>query len=373
MNHPRLAKLIGILLVGAMSSAQALIAGGMVANHYTVPTVAGGYSNLSADVRVTREPGASGNTFWATQFAYADGTGGYIGMQQNSGSTKLAIFSIWDASGWPSAFNANCGTFGGEGVGVSCKMAYPWVQGKKYRFAVRKVASDAFSETWAGEVTDLATGTTQTIGQIQQAVKSAGLAGLTQFVENFTQGAQQYSSCSQVPAAAAVFSDAKMGGSAMQISDTETYGNCAAIAQTNCTADNRCLAIVNAQAPSGTYRLRNSINSLCADTLAGGSGLGLWACATGNANQTFATTGSRQLQMPLRSLCLQGSASGVQVTAQACTTGSNQVWAPFGSAGTLFNVGTETCMDAAGGGVSGANVQGYACTDTQYQRWTVVP
>ncbi|HEY1090879.1 MAG TPA: hypothetical protein VGE47_07305, partial [Burkholderiaceae bacterium] len=110
-----------VLLVGALNPAQALIAGGMVANHYTVPAVAGGYLNMSADVRVTREPGSNGNTFWATQFYFADGTGGYIGMQQNSGSTKLAIFSIWNASGWPGAFNANCSNFGGEGEGVSCK------------------------------------------------------------------------------------------------------------------------------------------------------------------------------------------------------------------------------------------------------------
>ena len=363
-----------LLLLAGLNSAHALIAGGMVSNSYTVPAVAGGYSNMSADVRVTREPGTSGNTFWATQFIYADGEGGYIGMQQNDGSTKLAIFSIWNSSGWPSAFNANCSFFGGEGVGVSCKMNYPWVQGRKYRFSVRKISSNATSETWAGEVTDLSTGVTQTIGQIQQAVKSAGLSSLSQFVENFTQGAAQYSSCSQVPAAVGVFSEARMGGIAMQVSGTQTYGNCAAIAQTNCTPDNRCVAAVNSPAASGNYRLRNSVNNLCADTLSGGSGLGLWACAAGNANQTFATTATRQLKLPLRSnVCLQGSASGVQITALACTTNANQMWAPYGSSGTLFNVGTETCMDAAGGAVSGATVQGYACTDTQYQRWTLVP
>lgn len=164
-----------------------------------------------------------------------------------------------------------------------------------------------------------------------------------------------------------------MGGSAVQVSGTQTYGNCAAVAQTRCTSDNRCVAFVNSAAPSGNYRLQNSINSLCADTLSGGSVLGLWACAAGNANQTFATSSTRQLQLPQRSLCLQGSASGVQVSAAACSTASNQLWAPYGSSGTLYNVGTETCMDAAGGAVSGAKVQGYACTDTQYQRWTVVP
>lgn len=370
----RLAKLVLWLLLAAWGhGAHALIAGGMVSNSYTVPAVAGGYATLSADVRVTREPGADGNTFWSTQFFYGDGTGGYIGMQQNDGSRKLVIFSIWNASGWPSAYNANCSNFGGEGVGVSCKMAYPWVQGKKYRFSLRKTASDAFSETWAGEVTDVAAGTTQTIGQIQQGVKSTGLTGLSQFVENFTQGAQQYASCSQVPAAVAIFSEARLGGTAMQVSGTQTYGNCASIARTYCTPDNRCTAFVNTPAVSGSYRLRNSVNALCADTLGGAAGLGLWSCAAGNANQTLATTAAGQLSLPLRNLCLQGGASGAQVMAVACSTSSSQTWVPYGSAGTLFNVGAETCMDAAGGAVSGAKVQGYACTDSQYQRWTAVP
>lgn len=139
----------GLLIALALPNAHAVIAGGMVANHYTVPAQTNGYLNLSADLRVTQEPGSSGNTFWATQFMFQDSTGGYIGMQQNTGSQKLAIFSIWNATGWPSVYAAKCSYFGGEGVGVSCKMSYPWVEGRKYRFSVQKISSDAFSETWS--------------------------------------------------------------------------------------------------------------------------------------------------------------------------------------------------------------------------------
>ena len=362
-----------VLLLAGLDPAYAVVAGGMVSNSYTVPAVAGGYTNMSADVRVTREPGVNGNTFWATQFFYGDGTGGYIGMQQNDGSTKIAIFSIWNATGWSSAYNANCSNFGSEGSGVSCKVAYPWVQGHKYRFNVLKTSSSALNETWAGQVTDLGTGTTQTIGEIQQGVKAVGLTSISQFVENFAQGSEQYSSCSQVPAAVAIFSGAQMGGSALKVSGTQTYGNCAPVAQSYCTSDDRCVALVNSSAPAGNYRLMNGINNLCTDTLSGGSNLGLWTCAAGNAEQTLATTSIGQLSLPLRSLCLQGSSSGVQVSAQACSANSSQAWVPYASSGALFNVGAETCLDAAGGAILGAKVQSYSCTDSAYQHWVAVP
>ncbi len=362
-----------VLLLAGLNPAHALIAGGMVSNHYTVPSVAGGYTNMSANVRVTKEPGASGNTFWSTQFFYGDGTGGYIGMQQNDGTNKIAIFSIWNATGWSSGFNGNCSNFAGEGTGVSCKLTYPWVQGHKYTFSVLKTSTTALNETWAGQVTDLSTGATQTIGEIQQGVKAVGLTAMSQFVENFTQGSQQYTSCSQVPAAVAIFSEARMGGSAMKVSDSQTYGNCAPIAQIYCTPDDRCVALVNSPAPTGNYRLMNGINNLCTDTLSGGSNLGLWTCTAGSANQTLATTSSGQLSLPLRSQCLQGGSSGAQVTAQACSANANQAWVPYASSGALFNVGAETCLDAAGGAILGAKVQSYSCTDTTYQHWVVVP
>ena len=63
--------------------------------------------------------------FWAHQFGFKNGPGGYIGLQTVEGKTK-AIFSIWDAlSG-----SNGCDTFSGEGTGIRCLIDYDWKVGE---------------------------------------------------------------------------------------------------------------------------------------------------------------------------------------------------------------------------------------------------
>ena len=92
---------MGALLV---SPAHAVIAGGMTANHYYYPASVTanadglyGYSGIDASIRVTREPGNNGNTYYASQFFWTVNVnqGGYTGILQNAKKTKTVLFSIF--------------------------------------------------------------------------------------------------------------------------------------------------------------------------------------------------------------------------------------------------------------------------------------
>ncbi|MFG6447849.1 DUF3472 domain-containing protein [Roseateles sp. BYS180W] len=350
--------------------AHAVVAGGMVSNTFTADAVNGGYTELNADIRVTLEPGSNGRTFWANQFTVGNNTG-YIGMQQTSGDTKLVIFSIWNAVSGTPGTGASCESFSHEGSGTSCKLSYPWVEGKKYRFRLYRTSKTSSAEVWRGSVMDVATGQTQVIGDIRQGVQASGLgATLEQFVENFAQGSEQYSSCSQVAPAVAVFSRVMLGSSAAKSASTYTYGNCANVAKSYCTADRQCVATVNtARLPTGNFRLKNPVNALCADTLGSGTALGLYYCQANNANQTLTHSASGQLRLTQRSLCLQASADGAQVQAATCSNRNLQAWVPMGKTQALFNVGTESCLDAADGATASAKVQVTGCNGLDYQKW----
>lgn len=88
--------------------------------------------------------------FWSYQQGFMNGDGFYVGMQgATEGKQKLLLFSVWNALG-ASADGTNgswCQTFGGEGVGYSCRRNYEWVGGRTYHFRVKKV-SDGWWGTW---------------------------------------------------------------------------------------------------------------------------------------------------------------------------------------------------------------------------------
>lgn len=75
--------------------------------------------------------------FWSHQVALLGGEGGYLGLQtQGSEPTgKIAIFSVWgaiDAEGPEYA-----APFSGEGVGMTVRIRYQWVPGRREYLAIR--------------------------------------------------------------------------------------------------------------------------------------------------------------------------------------------------------------------------------------------
>ncbi|MFC5580471.1 RICIN domain-containing protein [Rhodanobacter terrae] len=398
--------LIALFLVA--SPAYAVIAGGMVANHYYYPasTTANadgmyGYNGFDASIRVTHEPGTGGNTYYASQFFWTVNVnqGGYTGIQQNSKKTKTVLFSIFGQTYDPgvdkpgAASGAVCQGFGGEGTGTQCLFttkgteAPAWKEGGMYTFHLTYVGTTTIpagtadagkNYLWQASITDTSTGTTTVIGTIHSPASNGILQGVVpQFVENFTQGSQQYSSCSQVPPTTAVFYAPIMydpANTAAQTNNasTQTYGNCASIASSMMNPDHTAIATIN-QSSGASFIARNLVQNYCADTL-GGNHMGLNTCVGSGsspwavANQLLANDVDNRLDLIDQNVCLQANGSSAVLTA-SCTADSSQEWLYMPGSEAWFNVGSSQCLDAAGDAGQNSTVNLADCNSSNYQQW----
>ncbi len=168
-----------------------------------------GYYNLDFYFEVTKDPGNELGVYaipektrgrdsyigyyWANQFGFAgskSGMDGYFGLQtvgtihQASESdranphanrfvksTRLAIFSIWNAlDARPGGKGSYVAPYGHEGSGWSCKVEYPWREGVKYRLRIHELG-DAKKpkepEWWRASITDTSTKREVVIGDIK--------------------------------------------------------------------------------------------------------------------------------------------------------------------------------------------------------------
>jgi len=400
----------GLAGIGAfiVSPAHAVIAGGMTANHYYYPasTTANadglyGYDRFDSSIRVTHEPGNNGNTYYASQFFWTINVnqGGYTGIQQNSKKTKTVLFSIFgqtydstvDKPG--SASGAVCQGFGGEGTGTQCLFTTngadtpAWKEGIKYTLHVKYAgktvipagAADAGENyLWKATITDTSTGTTTVIGTIHSPASNGILqAVVPQFVENFTQGSQQYSSCSQVPATTAVFYapimyDPANNAAQTNNASTEVYGDCATVAQSMMDPDNTAIATIN-QSFGAPFIAKNRVQHYCADTL-GGNHLGLNTCAGSGsspsafANQLLANDVNNRLNLVDRSVCLQANGRSAVRTAY-CAADSRQEWLYMPGSEAWFNVGSGRCLNADGDAGQNSTVNLTDCNSSNDQQW----
>ena len=116
-----------------------------------------------------------GNAVFASmQFWFENGVGGYFGTQVwregandqrghtvRADETKRVIFSVWDAPGGGGRVGwrgANCGRFGGEGVGSHCLAPYAFIGGAAYTVRVRYVGHNGTGDWWAASVADVRSG-----------------------------------------------------------------------------------------------------------------------------------------------------------------------------------------------------------------------
>ncbi|MET0581533.1 MAG: RICIN domain-containing protein [Pseudoxanthomonas sp.] len=368
----RFAKIILLLsCLIASPFANAVVAGGLVAFDHKWPASDIGYLDMDFYLTVTQEPGQNGYTYWANQFWFKGGDGGYIGLQQRAGTTKAVNFSIWKATSWTAESGAQCAYFEHEGNGVQCWIEYQWSQRKKYK--LRLVAESLGS--WAASVTDIASGQTRKIATIRVPQTWGGLKETTNdFVEDFAQGSDQRASCTAVPATSAVFHRpaAENGTVSPTSSAARITGVCGSIARASCTLEQDCIGSANRFGNVGDPKLLKNENSgNCLDTLAGGERAGLWTCASNN-NQRVERDDYFRMLMRARSKCLQAEANN-QVKIAACTDSSIQRWIPVGTTNEIYNVGTGKCLDPLNGGVSGAYVQMYSCLANGYQKWKWTP
>lgn len=248
-------------------------------------------------------------------------------------------------------------------------MPFAWTTGVSYAIAIEQV--DA--QSWRATITDPQSGVTTAVATIELPDDRGGISMLSQWVENFSQGAEALPSCEAVPRATAVFGQplANDGTVTSSESSSYTYGECADMARTVCSSDQSCTLAVSEPAAATRSKLQNAVNGYCLDLLGGGTAAGLWHC-TSNANQLVTHDSSLRLAFSdLAGICLTvGSDDSVQ--SAACDATAKQQWLPIPRTSSFWNAGTGKCLDPLENAVLSAPLRVYTCTGTIYQHWSVI-
>ena len=148
--------------------------GGMAYTWYDWPQLpVSGFYNFDVLLIIDVEPGEQSAYYWAHQFGFKNGDGGYMGLQTNGFMQgewigKMAIFSIWEALEAEPGFGASCEEFAGEGEGWSCRIKYNWVEGHTYNLRTWVLDLDAQGNEWWGAwIIDTSTSLETYIGKIK--------------------------------------------------------------------------------------------------------------------------------------------------------------------------------------------------------------
>lgn len=99
------------------------------------PATGAGYGGMSWELEPRSDPSPVGY-FWSHQVAFVGGEGAYLGLQTEGAEPtgKIAIFSVWDAVDAESPEYA--APFAGEGTGMTVRIRYAWVPGRRERLAI---------------------------------------------------------------------------------------------------------------------------------------------------------------------------------------------------------------------------------------------
>lgn len=210
-----------------------VVPGGMVAVSYYWDDQ--DFVDMEFFITIEEDPGIDNPVFWAHQFWFEGGDGGYIGIQTNgyiSGPVgNMLIFSIWDAENGFAGDGATCLAFGGEGVGWSCRLPLDWVEDHKYHLRV----SSEGNSWWGAQVKDLVTNDEYYIGRIKVPSEWGMLSGGSL---NFTEYYGSIPTCADIDYSIVTFDHpvADNGNSPSTPYDLRTYGPCKVYARVNCNA-----------------------------------------------------------------------------------------------------------------------------------------
>lgn len=164
------------------------------------------YTSQELQLTVLADPGAATPYFFAYQFGFEGGVGGYVGLQTrgtlggepDTAVGKIALFSVFagcddragttgcprplpliGASAQPGLLNgSSCSPLTAssgrapEGPGATCRVHFDWREGVAYRLQVALVTP----HVWQASVVDTTTGMTTVIGQIRVPDAWGGLA-----------------------------------------------------------------------------------------------------------------------------------------------------------------------------------------------------
>ena len=101
-------------------------------------------------------PSMTDDAMFFTQVFSIEGSGSYMGLQQEGNGSRKVRFSIWNATVFrvSTVEGGACRPFGGEGVGMTCTIPYAWETGRWYRLRIRRLESDAGRQWWGAWVMD---------------------------------------------------------------------------------------------------------------------------------------------------------------------------------------------------------------------------
>lgn len=124
--------------------------------------------------------------------------GGYLVLQTDDKGQSKALFSLWNAD---AACGGQCGEFGGEGTGYSCRLPFAIQTDRFYRLRVWRTNADSEGQWWGAWIIEEAPAGTlkeHFLGQIRVASTFNLIRGNS--IENFS---EYYGSallkCSDVP------------------------------------------------------------------------------------------------------------------------------------------------------------------------------
>ena len=205
------------------------------------------YNNQDTFLTINHEPIEDSYYFWAQQFWFMNGDGGYIGLQTggqiNGLTTKIAIFSVWKAldAKKSNLISSWAGTFGGEGTGFSCKIPFNWRQNVEYRLRLIKITNldtHPNSDWWSAFIQEVPSGKEESIGQILLPTQWGGLTRDSNFfVEYFL----PVSDCENIPFAQATLQETCREHNSITpigVPKCETYGVCASNGRVTYRQDN---------------------------------------------------------------------------------------------------------------------------------------
>ena len=200
-----------------------------------------GFWNVDQTVWVVVRPGY---TYWSLNWAWTNtsqSSGGYMGLQTNgqrfNGSVgDTAIFSLWNANGYR---DGNCGTFSGEGNGLSCRLPYTiYGDGSSYRLRVWKLESDAQGQWWGAWIQDARRGDVH-IGDLRVPATASLIAYANDFSEYFGPKA----GCDQVPLSVVNWTYPNADAGANSASFAQSF-------KASCTGGRAALTTINGGTPA---------------------------------------------------------------------------------------------------------------------------
>lgn len=141
-----------------------------------------GYQSMTFTIRIDEAPNRSRSFYYAMQFKFIDGNGGYIGLQPRGGDTGMAVFSAFGKGAVPVSDNCRGGADGGKGV--SCSKKFKIDYKTDYYLEIERDHKD--QTLWRGYIKNVKTSEKIEIGAWKPRSGAKGLtASNVGFVEYF--------------------------------------------------------------------------------------------------------------------------------------------------------------------------------------------